>query len=117
MKIILLDNVESFTGSLDKSYGYAVRKQKGGFYLCKNSLNAATPRYDGHLRVIAYIVSMARQKFVVADVRCSPLELKNAIHEAGYLYGYKLAELPHNHFLNASEVREIIKAYVPWIVS
>lgn len=80
MQIILSENCASFTGAISKKYGYAVRKQKGGFYGCRNSNGRVPP--DGHLNFIFTHAEIAHQGLLLADVLVHVEELIDALQEA-----------------------------------
>lgn len=82
MKIILSQFCKSFTGQINRQYGYAVRKTKKGFFLFKCSKNKVQLLPDGHLRAIFALAQMARQGLFLADVQVTASELFEALKEA-----------------------------------
>ena len=82
MKIILSQFCKSFTGQINRQYGYAVRRTKKGFFLFKCSKNKVQLLPDGHLRAIFALAQMARQGIFLADVQCKADELHQALVEA-----------------------------------
>ena len=114
MEIILNENCSSFTGSLNGSYGYAVRKHKGGFYLFRYSRGKVP--YDGHLSAIAALAKMAVAGLCIAEVKCSAGELKQAFQEAGYVFGSALGILPNKLILGAEQVLFYLDCWCPWVV-
>lgn len=81
MQIFLSKQCESLTGSLGSGYGYAVQKQKGGYYGKRNSKGNVPP--DGHLRFILKCAELARMKLHIVDIRVPRIELQVALMEAG----------------------------------
>ena len=81
MQLILSKQCESLTGSLGSGYGYAVQKQRGGYYAKRNSKGIVPP--DGHLRFILKCAELARMKLHIVDVLLSHKELRAALNEAG----------------------------------
>ena len=82
MQLILSKQCESLTGSLGSGYGYAVQKQRGGYYAKRNSKGNVPP--DGHLRFILKCAELARMKLHIVDIRVSGREIFDALEEAGY---------------------------------
>ena len=101
MKIILSPQCESLTGTLGRDFGYAIRKQHGGFYSIRCS-NQRVPR-DGHWRFIVLCAQLAQNKLHIADIIVSSIELGKALNEAriGYL---QLFKLPLKDTYNARDV-------------
>ena len=81
MQLFLSKQCESLTGSLGSGYGYAVQKQRGGYYAKRNSKGIVPP--DGHLRFILKCAELARMKLHIVDIRVPRLELQVALMEAG----------------------------------
>ena len=81
MQLFLSKQCESLTGSLGSGYGYAVQKQRGGYYAKRNSKGIVPP--DGHLRFILKCAELARMKMHIVDIRVPRLELQVALMEAG----------------------------------
>lgn len=81
MKIILSKHCESFTGSLNRGYGYAVQKRKSGYYGVRKSRGFVPP--DGHLRFIVACAQLAKDGLYLADIEVPGEELNQAIKEAG----------------------------------
>ena len=82
MQLILSKQCESLTGSLGSGYGYAVQKQRGGYYAKRNSKGIVPP--DGHLRFILKCAELARMKLHIVDIRVPGCEIFYALDEAGY---------------------------------
>ena len=80
MQLILSKQCESLTGSLGSGYGYAVQKQKGGYYAKRNSKGIVPP--DGHLRFILKCAELAQMKLHIVDIKVNWLELQTALYEA-----------------------------------
>ncbi len=81
MQIFLSNQVVSLTGSLGKGYGYAVRRNKNGFYGVRNSKGVVPP--DGHLKFILTCAQLAQMRTHIVDIRVSAIELLDALKEAG----------------------------------
>ena len=81
MQIFLSNQVVSLTGSLGKGYGYAVRRNKNGFYGVRNSKGVVPP--DGHLKFILTCAQLAQMRTHIVDIRVSAIELLEALNEAG----------------------------------
>ena len=99
MRIILSQQCVSFTGSLNRGYGYAVRKSKFGYYGCRNARGYVPP--DGHLRFIFACAQLAKDGLHLADIEVPGEELNQAIKEAGitpFMFARK------HETLNASSV-------------
>lgn len=80
MQIFLSQQCESLTGSLGRSFGYAIRRQKNGFYGMRNS-KGYVPR-DGHWRFILACANLAKMHLHVVDINLSWQELSTALYEA-----------------------------------
>ena len=80
MKLILTNNCLSLTGSLNKSYGYAVQRRKSGFYGVRNTRGYVPP--DGHWRFIVKCAELAQSKVYVADIELHWMELSDALYTA-----------------------------------
>ena len=81
MQIFLSNQVVSLTGSLGKGYGYAVRRNKNGFYGVRNSKGVVPP--DGHLKFILTCAQLAQMRTHIVDIRLTADELREALDEAG----------------------------------
>ena len=103
MKIILSEQCASFTGSLGKGYGYAVRKHIKGFYGYRNSRGHVPP--DGHLRFIIACAKLAQTRMHIVDIQLTEREFRDALTEAN-IYGIG----PVGTY-NAARVNEFMRTY------
>ena len=83
MQIFLSKNVSSLTGSLNKNYGYAVRKHKGGYYGFRNSRGVVPP--DGHWRFLCACAKIAKSKIHATAISVHWSELYDALFEAHHV--------------------------------
>lgn len=102
MKLILTNNCLSLTGSLNKSYGYAVQKRKSGFYGVRNTRGYVPP--DGHWRFIVKCAELAQSKVYVADIEVTRSELRDALYEAHHFIAARHVG-PLNY--NAADILEL----------
>ena len=99
MEIILSKYCKSFTGTISRYHGYAIRKTGNRYLSCRTNSRHATP--DGHWRFILACAELAKQGFMLSDIRISQDEIMDALHEIGrddYLWKLKFPNT-----LNASE--------------
>ena len=82
MEIILSSHCSSFTGTVNKDFGYAVRKRGKRFFGVRCNNRNVPP--DGHWRFILACAEIAQMTIFIADVRVQGLELYAALLEAGY---------------------------------
>lgn len=81
MEIILAKTCRSLTGSLGRIYGYSITRRDGKFVSIRNPKG---PRIrDGHLRFIFACAELARDGFLVANVKVPGKEFEEALIEAG----------------------------------
>ena len=108
MQLILSKQCESLTGSLGSGYGYAVQKQKGGYYAKRNSKGIVPP--DGHLRFILKCAELARMKLHIVDIQVSVGELDEALEEAteGMV---QTPWAPSDAIVNAEQVLKLKQEY------
>ena len=107
MEIILSKQCESLTGSLGKGYGYFIQRRRGkdGKYHFFSQRSKPPPiPIDGHLRFIFTCAELTQMNLHITDIRISAKELRQAINEAGRLWGDSLVDAPDNQIYNASEV-------------
>lgn len=110
MEVILANTCESFTGSLDRSLGYAIQRRKDGFFAVRKTKGYVPP--DGHWRFILACAELTQKHLYFADIRVSKNELGTALNEAriGYL---KLLKIPPKQTYSAADIltlKERIKA-------
>ncbi len=106
MRLFLSEQCEGLTGSLGSGYGYAVQKQRGGYYGKRNSKGVVPP--NGHLRFILKCAELARMKLHIVDIRVPRIELQVALMEAGeYPASLRIAQTE----LNAEQVFNLKQQY------
>ena len=108
MQLFLSKQCESLTGSLGSGYGYAVQKQRGGYYAKRNSKGIVPP--DGHLRFILKCAELARMKLHIVDIQVSVGELDEALEEAteGMV---QTPWAPSDAIVNAEQVLKLKQEY------
>ena len=117
MEILITKQCEAITGSLGRGYGYHIQRRKNGFFAKRNS-NGAIPA-DGHLRFICACAALPRLKTIIADIRVSRKELREALWEAGFSHlasrcpvlASSASECPD--FLSASDIINFRRDYLP----
>ena len=109
MEVILNKNVESFTGSLNKSYGYAIQRRGNRFFSLRSSKGQVPP--DGHWCFIKQCAQMAQNKMYFADIRVTAGEVRAALREADLWYGDLLVKMPKSRVLNAAFVLNITERW------
>lgn len=81
MEIILAKTCKSLTGSLGKSYGCSITRRGKKFFTIRNPKG---PRIkDGFLRFIFECARMAKDGFLVANIKVEGKEFEEALIEAG----------------------------------
>ena len=103
MQIILSNRITSFSGTIVRGTGYAVRQRNGHFYAYKNSKGYVPP--NGHLRFIKACVALCRTSLFFDDIILPPEEFIQAITEAGKLPPKDL----YQHSLNADDTHFFIE--------
>ena len=100
-------------GSLGKGYGYYIRRapHKDGSVRFFSQRSKWDVPAGGHMRFIFTCAEIAQAKLHIADIRVSAKELREAVSEAGRLYGNRLVVAPAKHIYNASDVIEYKKRY------
>ena len=109
MEIILTEQCTSITGSLGRGYGYSIQKRKDRFYSKRDSKGDVP--FDGHWRFIVACAQLAILNSHISDILVSAKELREAINEAGFLYGYSLAEAKSGEIFHASQVMDFKKRW------
>ena len=105
MEIILARNCKSLTGCFGKSYGYSITKRDGKFYSIRSPKG---PRIrDGHLRIIFACAELARDGFLVANIKVEGEELLEAAREAHVELD---SIVPDEHY-DAHDIRRIKTYY------
>lgn len=109
MEIILTKFCKSFTGTISKRHGYAIRQKGMRFYGVRNTKSIVSP--DGHLRFILDCAEMTRSGFLIADIRVPFSEFLEALMEAGAIEEEMAAMLREmilpNVILSAREVLKV----------
>ena len=109
MEIILSRNCRSFTGSINKAFGYAIQRRGGRFFAKRNSKGHVPP--EGHLRFIYACAEMAADGVFIADIRVPASELADALKEAGIRsVADRLTVSPELYpgVFDASQIRELL---------
>ena len=105
MEVILSKKCKSLTGSLGRIYGYSITRRDGKFYSIRNPKG---PRIrDGHLRFIFACAELARDGFLIADIRVMGEELIAAANEADVKMETILPDVQYN----AHDIRRIKTYY------
>lgn len=109
MEIILAKTCKSFTGTISKRHGYAIRQKGMRFYGVRNTRRIVP--LDGHLRFIFDCAEMTRSGILIADIRVPFSEFLEALMEAGAIEEEMAARLREmilpNVILSAREVLRI----------
>ena len=100
MEVILSQRCKSLTGSIDVGMGYFIAKRGGRFYSVR-SAHSVPP--DGHWRFIVSCAELAKQGFMLTDIKVPRDELGKALREARIPYLNILLAPPKKVF-NASDV-------------
>ena len=82
MEIILSPRCKSFTGTISRTHGYAIRRVGNRFFSQRTYSRRATP--DGHWRFILTCAALAQAKLHIGDIRIEWEELRSALFEAKY---------------------------------
>ena len=80
MEIILSKYCKSFTGTISRYHGYAIRKTGKRYFSYRTNSRHATP--DGHWRFILACAELAKQGFLLTDIKVTAGELDDALDEA-----------------------------------
>ena len=105
MKIYLSKNCESFTGMLNRRWGYAIQRQKGLFVSKRNSNGYVPP--DGHLRFIFGVAKIVPSHLYFSDIDVSLKELKQAFNEAQIPIPESLKPLPPSTILHTYDILDL----------
>ena len=82
MEIILSQRCKSFTGTISRTHGYAIRRTGKRFFSQRTYSRHATP--EGHWRFILSCVELAKQGYMITDIRIGWEELQSALYEAKF---------------------------------
>lgn len=99
MEIILSPRCKSFTGTISRYHGYAIRRTGNRFFSYR--FNGKSVRPDGHWKFIVACAELASQGFMITDIRVKQSEIMDALHEIGR--GDYLWKLRFPKTLNASQ--------------
>lgn len=80
MEIILSHRCKSFTGTISRRHGYAIRRTGNRFFSYRHPSKHATP--EGHWKFIVSCAELAQQGFMITDIRIGWEELQSALYEA-----------------------------------
>ena len=109
MKIILTDQCKSLTGSLGAGFGYHIQRRKNGFFAKRNSKGDVP--FNGHWLFITACADLALLGTHIDDILVTAGELREAIEEAGYLYGDRLVKAKRDEIFHASQVMDFKKRW------
>ena len=82
MEIILSPRCKSFTGTISRYHGYAIRRNGNRFFSYRCPEKKATP--EGHWKFILTCAELAKQGYMLTDIRIGWEELQSALYEAKY---------------------------------
>ena len=80
MEIILSPRCKSFTGTISRYHGYAIRRNGNRFFSQRCPGKNVPP--DGHWKFILSCAELAKQGFMLTDIRVTAGELDDALAEA-----------------------------------
>lgn len=80
MEIILSPRCKSFTGTISRYHGYAVRQSGKRFFSYRTPGKYAKP--DGHWQFIVSCAELAQLNLHIADIKVDWMELQTALYEA-----------------------------------
>ena len=109
MEIILTDQCKSLTGSLGAGFGYHIQRRKNGFFAKRNSKGDVP--FNGHWRFIVACADLALRGTHIDDILVTAKELREAINEAGFLYGDSLLKAKNDEIFHASQVMDLKKRW------
>ncbi len=109
MEIILTDQCKSLTGSLGAGFGYHIQRRKNGFFSKRNSKGDVP--FNGHWCFIKACAELALCGTHIDDILVTAGELREAINEAGFLYGDSLAKAKNGEIFHASQVINLVNRW------
>lgn len=109
MQIILTEQCVSFTGSLGRGFGYHIQRRKNGFFAKRNTKGDVP--FNGHWLFIVACAEMAIWDLHISDILVSAKELREAIDEAGFIYGGDLRFAKNGEIFHASQVMDFKKRW------
>ena len=101
MEIILSPRCKSFTGTISRYHGYAIRRVGNRFFSQRCPGKNVPP--DGHWKFILSCTELAKQGFMLTDIRINGKEVYEALKEAGIdadMYPFDFEEYNANWVLN-----------------
>lgn len=109
MRVILTEQCESFTGSLGRGFGYHIQRRKNGFFAKRNAKGVVP--FNGHWLFIVACAQLATSHTHIEDIRISAKELRDAINEAGFIFGDSLVRAKKDEIFHASQVLDFKKRW------
>lgn len=80
MEVILSQRCKSLTGTVGSGFGYYIRSTKTGRFFSQRSKHSVPP--DGHWQFIVSCAEIAKNGFMLSDIKVNWLELQTALYEA-----------------------------------
>ena len=105
MRLILSNDIASISGKVGRGLGYSIQRRGDKFYGVRSS-RGNVPKH-GHWQFIANCAYVAMTKMYITEIEVTAKELRQAIWEAGYLYGGELLRAKNNKIFGAKYVLEI----------
>ena len=105
MEIILSPRCKSFTGTISRDHGYAIRQSGKRFFSYRTPGKHAKP--DGHWQFIVSCAEMAQLNLHIADISVTGYELKAALTEASFFASALLVDV--DIVYNAAQVLQLKK--------
>lgn len=100
MEVILTQRCKSLTGELGSGFGYHIQRRKNGFFAKRNSKGVVPP--DGHWKFIVSCAELAKNGFMLSDIKVSKIEVLTALRESGR--DYYFWTFYHPSYLHATDV-------------
>ena len=110
MEIVLTKQCKSLTGSVGQGFGYHIQRRGEHFYGVRQSKGHIPAK--GHIRFIITCAQMAKAELHIADILVSAKELREAINEAGFIYGDSLVKAKNGEIFHASQVLDFKKRWL-----
>lgn len=109
MEVILSPSCADLRGSLGAGFGYHIEHIHGRYVSRRNS-KGDIPK-DGHLRLIHACAVLSKMRMHIIDIRVTAKELRDALDEAGYIYGIQLVLMPKGEILDHTRVLGYLAVY------
>ena len=100
MEVILTQRCKSLTGELGSGFGYYIRSTKTGRFFSQRSKHSVPP--DGHWQFIVSCAELAKNGFMLSDIKVSKIEVLTALRESGRDYNFWT--FYHPSYLHATDV-------------